>query len=230
MEIFDDDEDEDFSTLLDLSKKLPPRRSVTVIMDEIMADEDCGRHHRGRRGANKKAKMMPAMQSTPHESDAPGWCSDPKHKLSAKAIAALDAGAGNDLLESDLLQYEPTRELIDRKGATDDRTLVQYFEEDIVDPHDEEGTISRIWLLENARTHMTKYGYAKFGKRLEAMHAAIQVIEPEANACPGFDSASHCDASDKVTVLLLGKQQPICRANCIPALTKVGIVIQRREE
>jgi len=30
------------------------------------------------------------------------------------------------------------------------------------------------------------------------------------------------------TVLLLGHNQPICRTNAIPALTKAGIVIQRR--
>jgi hypothetical protein len=34
----------------------------------------------------------------------------------------------------------------------------------------------------------------------------------------------------KGVVLLLGAKQPICRAKCIPALIKAGIVIQRREE
>ena len=75
---------------------------------------------------------------------------------------------------------------------------------------------------------MTKYGYAKHGKRLEAMHAAIQNFSDN-DATPHFDLGSYMDACyNKPTVLLLGHNQPICRTNAIPALTKAGIVIQRR--
>lgn len=218
-----------------MSKRAAPslaeiRTQAQELGSSILADmEACGVEAVLGGGSKKTAKTMPVMQSTPHESDTPGWCSDPLYKLSAKSIAALDAGAGNDLNESDLLEYEPTRDLIDKKGATGDRTLIQYFEE-VLNPADPDQVFDRVWLVEDAQVYGTKYGYAKFGKRLLAMHAAVKVIDPQANACPGFDSASHCDAGgDVVTVLLLGKDQPLCRANCIPALNKAGIVIQRRE-
>ena len=182
-------------------------------------------------------KKMPPMQATPHESDKPGWCSNESKKLSAKAIAALDAGAGNDLNESDLLSDEGTAVFIEKKKG--ERTLIQYYEEDVVGrPEwlhpDDSGvnpdiTFSRLWMVEDARVHMAKYGHAHFGKRLEAMHEAINSIDVQANAVPGFDSASACDCGEMVTVLLLGATQPICRQNAIPALTKAGIVIQRRE-
>lgn len=180
-------------------------------------------------------KTMPPMQTTPHVSDTPGWCSDESKKLSAKAIAALDAGAGNDLNESDLLSTEGTAEFIEQKKKGD-RALIQYFEEDIVDgrpawlhPDDSDIPFSRLWMVEDAQAHVTKYGYEHFGKRLEAMHAAVNSIDKQANAVPGFDSDSACDCDEMVTVLLLGAKQPICRQNAIPALTKAGIVIQRRE-
>ena len=76
---------------------------------------------------------------------------------------------------------------------------------------------------------MAKYGYANHGKNLEAMHTAIGTFN-ECRGCPGFDIGSFMDAGyNMTTVLLLGHNQPICRTNAIPALTKAGIVIQRRE-
>jgi hypothetical protein len=172
------------------------------------------------------------MQSMSHESDDPGWCSNPSKKLSRAAIDAIDAGAGNDLKESDLVEYEVLEKA---PGSLGDRTLVQYYEEGLADPNADpnypDDTISRLWFVEDAQEHVTKYGHAKFGKRLEAMHKAAMSIDVSCNACPGFDNESACDAAgDMVTVLLLGAKQPICRTNCIPALSKAGIVIQRRED
>ena len=61
------------------------------------------------------------------------------------------------------------------------------------------------------------------------MDAAMKCFN-ECTTCPGFDTGAFCDAAyNMTTVLLLGHNQPICRSNAIPALTKAGIVIQRRE-
>ena len=192
----------------------------------------------------KAAKPMAEMQKTAHESDEPGWCSNPSLKMSAAAIAALDDGEGNDLLESDLREYcgalwlreyEITSSCFDK--GSDTRTLVQYCEHGFAPPwefdsqDDEDDTVSRLWMVEDAQKYMgMKYDYAKFGKRLEAMHEALKLIDPLCTALPGFDAPSACDSLDMVTVLLLGKNQPICRKNAIPALAKAGIVIQRRQE
>ena len=137
------------------------------------------------------------------------------------------------------------------EGGSGDRTLYQVaeFHEDVQDRHaadlasreafaasslddfrdDCRDVAKKIWMIEDAEAYMTKYGYANHGKRLEAMHAAMKVFD-ECTACPGFDNGAFCDAAHNMTtVLLLGHNQPICRSNAIPALTKAGIVIQRRE-
>lgn len=75
-----------------------------------------------------------------------------------------------------------------------------------------------------------RYGHAKFGTRLVAMHTAIKSIDIQCSAVPKFDYGSACDCSERITVLLLGAKQPICRSNAIPELVNAGIVIQRREE
>ena len=137
------------------------------------------------------------------------------------------------------------------EGGSGDRTLYQVaeFHEDNEDRHaadlasreafaasslddfrdDCRDVAKKIWMIEDAEMYMTKYGYAKHGKRLEMMDAAMKCFN-ECTTCPGFDTGAFCDAAyNMTTVLLLGHNQPICRSNAIPALTKAGIVIQRRE-
>ena len=165
--------------------------------------------------APKRQKTMPAMQASKHASDTPGWCSDPSLKMSPEVIAALDEQRWVSYLKmSDLREYAVDDDgWIDPnslKGGSGDRTLYQVAEyDDDGDDEDEDG-------------------YANHGKNLEAMHTAIGTFN-ECRGCPGFDIGSFMDAGyNMTTVLLLGHNQPICRTNAIPALTKAGIVIQRR--
>jgi hypothetical protein len=164
----------------------------------------------------KATRAMPAMQKTAHESDQPGWCSDPAKKLPIKVIAALDAMCGNDLYESDLIAGGH----LDENNAKDDRVLIQYFEE-LPFPDDDElpfpypgwGPGSRFWIVEDAQVYMAKYGYANYGQRLEAMHGAINEIDAACSGCPGFDCgrcmdvrrafAIACDPSANRTLCLL---------------------------
>jgi hypothetical protein len=184
--------------------------------------------------APKRQKTMPAMQASKHVSDAPGWCSDPTKKMSAETIAALDLCTQSStahVKESDLPDADNNFNFVPVEGATGDRTLIQ-----IADFHTVElagrGPVElakKIWMIEDAEAYMAKYGYAKHGKRLEAMHESMKSFN-ECNYTPGFDGGAFMDAGyDMTTVLLLGHNQPICRTNAIPALTKAGIVIQRRE-
>lgn len=107
----------------------------------------------------KKAKTaMPEMQKTPHASDVPGWCSDPRRKMSAEAIYAIDNGAGHELRESDLYSHEGTAQYLASKQPSDDRALVQYLEKDLVADPKEGSTMSRFWMVEDAQAHMTKCG------------------------------------------------------------------------
>ena len=206
--------------------------------------------------APKRQKTMPAMQASKHASDTPGWCSDPSLKMSSQVIAALDEQRWVSYLKmSDLREYAVDDDgWIDPnslKGGSGDRTLYQVaeFHEDVQDRHaadlasreafaasslddfrdDCRDVAKKIWMIEDAEAYMTKYGYANHGKRLEVMDAAMKCFN-EGTTCPGFDTGSYVDAAyNMTTVLLLGHNQPICRSNAIPALTKAGIVIQRRE-
>ena len=62
----------------------------------------------------------------------------------------------------------------------------------------------------------TKYGYANMGTKLEAMAKDLNT------------RGNTADYDEWTTVLLLGKDQPVCRSNCLPAMAKAGIVVQRR--
>ena len=184
--------------------------------------------------APKRQKTMPAMQASKHASDTPGWCSDPSLKMSAQVIAALDEQRWISYLKmSDLREYAVDDDgWIDPnslKGGSGDRTLYQVAEYDDDGDDEDEDRANKIWMIEDAEVYMAKYGYANHGKNLEAMHTAIGTFN-ECRGCPGFDIGSFMDAGyNMTTVLLLGHNQPICRSNAIPALTKAGIVIQRRE-
>ena len=74
----------------------------------------------------KKAKTMPTMQATPHESDAPGWCSDLLFKMPAEMVARVRT---SDCLtiESDLCSHE----LMTENSEKDDRGLIAVLEDDL---------------------------------------------------------------------------------------------------
>lgn len=75
----------------------------------------------------------------------------------------------------------------------------------------------KFWIVEDAQHLNEKYGFAKLGKGLLRMKEELDSV---------FDMSPY-----KYTVLLLlGKDQPICRSNCIPGLSEAGIVIQRRND
>ena len=92
-------------------------------------------------------KKMPPMQSTPHASDAAGWCSDPSLKLSPAMLADLDLNGGVGQCN-----------FPDVPGMSD-RWVFQ------VNPDE----ARRVYFVEDAQRYGAKYGHAKSGKKLELM-------------------------------------------------------------
>ena len=155
-------------------------------------------------------KKMPPMQSTPHASDAAGWCSDPSLKLSPAMLVDLDLNGGvQSLLEPGGVGQ---CNFPDVPGMSD-RWVFQ------VNPEE----AGRVYFVEDAQRYEAKYGHAKYGKKLELMAKDIERGRGDA-AC------STLGADKWTVVLLLGRHQPVCRSGCLPAMAKAGIVVQRRAE
>ena len=155
-------------------------------------------------------KKMPPMQSTPHASDAAGWCSDPSLKLSPAMLVDLDLNGGvQSLLEPGGVGQ---CNFPDVPGMSD-RWVFQ------VNPEE----AGRVYFVEDAQRYEAKYGHAKYGKKLELMAKDIDRGRGDA-AC------STLGADKWTVVLLLGRHQPVCRSGCLPAMAKAGIVVQRRAE
>ena len=153
--------------------------------------------------AAKKEKKMPPMPKTSHKSDSPGWCSEPSKALSQERIAQLDAGDYGQVYNAEF--WEDTCDIVET------RTLVQ------CPPCDDDNRHDEFWIVEDAQRLKDKYGYAVLGKGLERMKDAL-------------DQAFDMSPYNYTVLVLLGKDQPICRSNCIPGLAEAGIVIQRRSE
>ena len=146
-------------------------------------------------------KKMPPMQSTPHASDAAGWCSDPSLKLSPAMLVNLDLNGGVGQCN-----------FPDVPGMSD-RWVFQ------VNPEE----AGRVYFVEDAQRYEAKYGHAKYGKKLELMAKDI-------DRGRGGAACSMLGADKWTVVLLLGRHQPVCRSGCLPAMAKAGIVVQRRAE
>ena len=151
--------------------------------------------------ADAPKKKMPPMQSTPHASDAAGWCSDPSLKLSPAMLVDLDLNGGVGQCN-----------FPDVPGMSD-RWVFQ------VNPEE----AGRVYFVEDAQRYEAKYGHAKYGKKLELMAKDI-------DRGRGGAACSTLGADKWTVVLLLGRHQPVCRSGCLPAMAKAGIVVQRRAE
>ena len=163
-------------------------------------------------GDAPKEKKMPPMQSTPHASDAAGWCSDPSLRLSPARLADLESifkCAGNSHMGFHM-------KFPDVPGMSD-RWVFQ------VNPKDEVG--ARVYFVEDAQRYGAKYGHAKYGKKLELMAEDIN------QRCRSgmLDGIGEPEIPWTI-LLLLGRHQPVCRSGCLPAMAKAGIVVQRRAE
>ena len=158
-------------------------------------------------------KKMPPMQSTPHASDAAGWCSDPSLKLSPAMLVNLDLNGGVGQCNfPDGPGGVGQCNFPDVPGMSD-RWVFQ------VNPEE----AGRVYFVEDAQRYEAKYGHAKYGKKLELMAKDIDRGRGDA-AC------STLGADKWTVVLLLGRHQPVCRSGCLPAMAKAGIVVQRRAE
>ena len=157
-------------------------------------------------------KKMPPMQSTPHASDAAGWCSDPSLKLSPAMLVDLDLNGGvQSLLEPGGVGQ---CNFPDVPGMSD-RWVFQ------VNPEE----AGRVYFVEDAQRYEAKYGHAKYGKKLELMAEDIN------QRCRSgmLDGIGEPEIPWTI-LLLLGRHQPVCRSGCLPAMAKAGIVVQRRAE
>ena len=177
-------------------------------------------------------KQMPPMQTTPHASDAAGWCSDPSLRLSPAMLADLESIEALPALPAHLVAHGHVRPGLTRRGGPrpdgfhggvvqlcrfpdlpgmSDRWVFQ------VNPEE----AGRVYFVEDAQRYGAKYGHAKHGKKLELM---AKDIDRRGGTCM-------LDGADNWTVvLLLGRHQPVCRSGCLPAMAKAGIVVQRRAE
>ena len=158
-------------------------------------------------------KKMPPMQSTPHASDAAGWCSDPSLKLSPAMLVNLDLNGGVGQCNfPDGPGGVGQCNFPDVPGMSD-RWVFQ------VNPEE----AGRVYFVEDAQRYEAKYGHAKYGKKLELMAKDI-------DRGRGGAACSMLGADKWTVVLLLGRHQPVCRSGCLPAMAKAGIVVQRRAE
>ena len=201
------------------------------------------REARPKKKKQKAATNTAAAAAAVHASDAPGWCSHPEHahlvgvmsdaldgKYGAPRSAfvieerldrfpglGLPGGARHDsLLEVSghkLLDQEPA--LRWKAAAASDTTAAGSTDDEVIlcgDDGDDAELPDAIY-MQDGRALGAKYEHAKHGMRLEAWWG--HVVERQ--------------ATDWVEgVLLLGADQQVCTAKCLPAMKAAGIVVMRR--
>ena len=194
-------------------------------------------------------KQMPPMQTTPHASDAAGWCSDPSLRLSPAMLADLESIEALPALPAHLVAHGHVRPGLTRRGGPrpdgfhggvvqlcrfpdlpgmSDRWVFQ------VNPEE----AGRVYFVEDAQRYGAKYGHAKYGKKLELMAEDIfRTRQARADVAEGIDERGQPEfveqqqqQQERTILLLLGRHQPVCRSGCLPAMAKAGIVVQRRAE
>lgn len=188
-----------------------------------------------------KVKTMPPMQKVPHASDKPGWrCANTLEKLGyawpdgwehlhfSLEVVAEVAGGGHDKWGIPVPVPISEHDLV----GSGNRTILKVHIPDMDSSfHDEDTSLMRtsihddlgsFFLVEDAQAYNEKYGYANHGKRLEAMAAAARQCKEIKEGEPPL--------SQWPVLLVLGATQPICRANCLPAMQKAGIYVYRRKQ
>ena len=129
--------------------------------------------------AAKKEKKMPPMPKTPHESDAPGWCSDPEKALSQELIRTLDAGEHGKVYDAEFWREDC--------DLVETRSLFQ------CPPCDDD--CHEFWIVEDAQHLNEKYGFAKLGKGLLRMKEELDSIKGQMNRSTVVSSGSGSDLS-----------------------------------